>query len=200
MMALVVFVVAMLVMAAWLGWLNWAGDDRAIWLRQPIAGEVSMKFATALGFAISSTALIFIRWRWVVRAVAVVLSLWSAIHLIEYGVGDLGVDHLFVSDADGTGTPGRMAPHTALGFVVFAVSLWCLTVRRWAVLRWASYASLALVLLGCFGVVGYAASMPLLHGGSGWASMAIHTAILFVVLGFGELSLVVEIGSRLGIR
>lgn len=160
-------------------------------LLQIVPGFASMVFNTALCFILAGTALLLPeRANWRQRAQTVIgftLASFAALILAQdiFGV-DLAVDHLF--DAgwlhDHRPHPTRMAPNTAVAFMLSGVSLVLLPVRA----RWANHLTLILALLvaaiGGAALAGYLFGLELLFTWYPSAHMALHTAMGFVALAF----------------
>ncbi len=156
---------------------------------------VPMQYNTALGFLLCGAGLLSVALRrtglaTVFGAAAGTIGLLT---LIEYIFGlNLGIDQLLMEHyiMVETSHPGRMAPNTALCFVLIGTAL-----LVWG--RFAPFRSRPL-LLGCLGtltlVLGVVAFVGYLSGAStayGWGHltrMVVHTAAGFVVLGTGILA------------
>jgi len=82
--------------------------------------------------------------------------------------------------------PGRMAPNTALAFLLFGAGLVGLAraPAKWAT-RWARAAAVAVATIGLFGVLGYALQLEYLYEWSGVVRMAAHTGLGMIALGIG---------------
>jgi len=107
---------------------------------------------------------------------------------LEYVVGtDFGIDQLLMEQPlqPGVSSPGRMAPNTALAFVLSGLALLSLLSARYAgwLLSLGQLAGLLITYLALESLVGYMAG---LESGYGWFSftrMALHTALLFLCAG-----------------
>lgn len=161
---------------------------------------VSMKFCTAISFFLCGIMLYFVaRYRKKERELAVlviplasmvVILLMSSL-LISTALGiNTGVEELFVKDSLITVesvTPGRPSIATMLNFILIA-ALGMLSVMQ---IKGSSKVTdvfgLIAAMVGLVAVFGYIIGEPLLYFSvSGKSSaMAIHTAILFVLLGAG---------------
>ena len=87
--------------------------------------------------------------------------------------------------------PGRMAPNTALCFLLFGAGLLAvMRSNRKNVAGWARKAALAVLAIGLLGVIGYSLQLEYLYAWSGVVRMAMHTGIGMVVLGIGLWNLV----------
>jgi diguanylate cyclase (GGDEF)-like protein len=82
--------------------------------------------------------------------------------------------------------PGRMAPNTALAFLLFGAGLVALSraPAKWAI-GWARAAAVAVAAIGLFGVLGYALQLEYLYAWSGVVRMAAHTGLGMIALGIG---------------
>lgn len=164
-----------------------------------IPGSASMKPWTAVGFILAGTivfALTHPRLQLPVRpwtkVGAAFISLLGAATLIEYvAFAELGFDDLLFRASirdSGDVHPGRMAPATALGFLLLGMAL----LLRHSASRIATVAaellSFGTVLIGLLGVLGYAYGVESLYRIAAYSSMALHTAALFFCLGLGALA------------
>lgn len=165
-------------------------------LKSIVPGQVTMKANTALGLMLAGLALICLaapgaggRRRRTGHAAVVGVGLLGAVNLGQHLFGaDLGIDQLLFDEPAGavaTATPGRMAPSTALAFVLVAAALGCLDLRHRAVetapaLLGVTAAGLALVAL-----LGYASGVISFFGIRGVTQMAVPTAACFIMLGIG---------------
>jgi len=152
-------------------------------LRRPAPGLVAMKFNTAGGFLATGAALLALRAaplgsrrRVLGLALAALVATLGALTLLEYLAGvDLGVDQLLWMDEPhplATAYLGRMAPGTAVSFLLLGVSL--LLLERWSSASlWAAAAAHVLATLA---LVGYAYGVSALYGLGAYTSMALHTA------------------------
>lgn len=184
--ALLGAVVVLLGVVVMLGWI----------LRQPLLVQIvpnytAMVFATALGLASVGAALL---WRALrpagARTGPTILALVAfglgGATLVEYGTGaSLGVDfpvlHAWLNNH-----PGRMAPNTALTFMLSATALLLALYGRGVMVAALALAtSFAVVLMGIVGVVGYELRPELLYGWSINVRMALHTASGFILFGSG---------------
>lgn len=176
---------------------GWAFD--LVVLKSILPIWVSMKANAALCFILSGIALwltarppqsfnphisIFIA-----RLCSLLIGMIGLLTLSEYIFGwELGIDQwLFVEPigAVGTSNPGRMAPETALDFVLLAVALWMLGASR--ISRWMNYASATIGFLlaatALAAILTYLTPILGFYGWFGLAIMAMHTALLFTLLG-----------------
>jgi PAS domain S-box-containing protein len=167
--------------------LGWLFD--VDWLKSVLPGLPTMKANTALGFLLSGVALL-LRGRFPRLSLLCTGLVYAVVGLTvaEYATGlDFGLDQLFFRDVldEHTLHPGRMASATALCFVLCSASLLMLDIPRG---RWTQQTfALATGLFGLTGLLGYLYDVKQLYQFTGVASMALHTALGFVVLSVGLL-------------
>ena len=155
---------------------------------------------TAIGFVLDGLALILLAGGR--RKFAAPGAVWSLIAgvltLLEYGLSiDPGFDQMLAVDRiTQTAHPGRLAPNTALCFVLCGLALWC----AWRARPSGKSATVIAVMgavvmaIGTASVLGYVAGYPTYVWGQ-WTQMAANTGVGFVMLGLG----VVAVAS-LGVR
>jgi PAS domain S-box-containing protein len=168
-----------------------------------LPGLATMKPNTALCFVLAGFALWLMRLRpgeqrsmraGQVRAgeaLAAVVSSAGLVSLIEhmYGVG-LGLDGVFFHQTlirGGGLHPGWMSPATALGFLLLGCALLLLQGSgRWAFVG--QGCGLLSALNGLIAMVGYLYGIRSLYEISAYATMALHTSGLFLILGLASLA------------
>ncbi len=128
-----------------------------------------------------------------------------SVALFEYIKGvDLGIDQLLMQHYITvlTSHPGRMAPNTALCFMLSgsAVLLSAGILRRWAALTNAILGSL-LLGLAVIALFGYVIGLESVYGWGQLTCMAVHTAAGFIVVGSGFILCAwrTELGSPWGL-
>lgn len=168
-------------------------------LKSVLPGLSTMKMNTAASFVVAGTSLLLCvappeapERRWAGRACALLVALAGGLTLLEYALrADFGIDQLLWRAPAGepdVASPGRMAANTALCFACSGASLALLDAGAIA-FRWLSQGLTMLVLLVGFAAVsGYALSVTALYGVPGYSSMAVHTALGFVVMSLGILA------------
>ena len=171
---------------------GWVFDFPA--LTDLVSGSVTMKANAALCFVLCGAAMWLLQMRGrhagrTERVCALAAGGIALLTLGEYATGwNLGIDEFLVHDtgpAVATSHPGRMGPNTAISFVLTAGALWLMSrpagmPRRPLILGWLG----ALVAgIGLFALLGYAAEFSLGYGWWSLTGMAVHTALLFVLLG-----------------
>lgn len=156
-------------------------------------GFAPMVFNTALCFVLLGAVLaVPARAAWRARAqvlAGAAVALFAGLVLAQdlFAV-DLGVDHLFSGAwlEDPRPHPTRMAPTTAIAFVLAGVVLVMTNVpRRGILLYLAELAVLAIVLVALLAVCAYAFSIDFLLGWYPYQRMALHTALGFLLLSAG---------------
>ena len=179
--------------------LGWAFEVGA--LKSVFPGLVTMKVNTALCFLLAGTALWLrrrephpVRRRTVrlAQLAAGIVVLVGALTLSEYAFQwNLGIDELLFSDTAGavlTSHPGRMAPYTALNFVLLGSALLSVddVTRRGH--RPAHYLAVAAGVVALLALTGYAYGSRSLYELSSFTAMALNTAMAFLVLCGGVLA------------
>ncbi len=171
------------------------------WLDAPVLmawtpGGVAMNPLTALAFVASGAALVAVRREASgarARRVAAVLALLviaaGASRLLSYALGlggGAGPDSWLAGGrADASGALSRMAPNTALAFVLTGAALLALDTRRH---RLGTAAALAGLVIAVTALIGYGFGGALLTGVRGFIPMALNTAAAFLALALGILA------------
>jgi signal transduction histidine kinase len=157
------------------------------------ARYIPMAPNTALGFIAMGAGLVTLAtpWRRPACAIAFLVGLVATMRLVEFATGlDLAADRLFVrvpSGHSGLTPVGKMALHTAVGFVAASVSMaTCALAARGRMRDIAGASALVAVGIGVVFSLGYLFSpnAPLMYGTQS-IPMALNTALAFVVLGVG---------------
>ncbi len=157
---------------------------------------VTMKVNTALSFVFLGASLLLLRknpksgMADLFALLAVVLGL-SAILAYFFHWGS-GLDEFFVRDDWATSDrayPGRMAPITALSFVLLGLALFASKSNRPGILLAGQSALFLTGLLSLLAVIGYLYGVKTLYQISAFTTMAFHTAATFLVLSAGALAL-----------
>jgi len=150
----------LVVLAGW--WLN------AGYLKSIIPGSIPMKANTAVGMLLGGVALTLLSRkrmtnvvRVVTRTAAGLVVLQSALTLGEHFFDwELGIDHWLVGalpEAGGILHPGRMAPGTALCFLILGIALFAASLRIRAQVRLSLTAGLsaAAIVIAVFPLLGF---------------------------------------------
>jgi diguanylate cyclase (GGDEF)-like protein len=149
-------------------------------------GVVSMKANTAIAFLLLSGAVCAAtqdRWPGWQRLLAVAAAALGLLTLIEYASGtSFGIDQILFRDPGSAPHPGRMAPISAVSFLLLAAALLMPSSRRSNYIKEAL--ALLLALSATFAMVGYIYGVPALYGAvsSSSTAMALHTGASFLLL------------------
>lgn len=177
--------------------LGWAFDVQI--LKSVYPGFVTMKPNTAAGFLMAGLAL----WalipqspantrHYIGLALAVALTLLGGLTLFEIlGNVNLGIDQLIHREDPSpvfTSSPGRMAPPTAINFILIGISILLIDVRRFPrfnVSQWLAGVANAISMLS---LVGYVFGVQSLYGLPPFTSTALHTAAAFWLISLSVLA------------
>jgi signal transduction histidine kinase len=197
--------VALLGVAVLFGW--WLGSPA---LKSVLPGSPTMKANTALCFVLLGLSLFLLApgkldsgWqKGLSTSCAAGATLIAFLTLLQYAFGwNLYLDELLVSDlplSPATSHPGRMAPHTAVCFLLFGVALLALEVKT-GVAGWpAQYFALVAGFISVAGLLGYIYGQRQFYG---WLryGMALHTALGFTLMTLGMLASRPDSGLMAGI-
>ena len=194
--------------AAWLAMAVGAMVFIGWWFHIPaltsvVPGLVTMKPNTAACFLLCGLALWLLRTplnesRTKRRGQAVIVRLCLAI-VAFVGLASagerwfgwtFGIDELlFRQTLLATHVPrsGLMAAATGIAFFLLAMALFFIDWETRGRRRPAQALALAVVLIGFIALLGYLYGVELLFGSAGYAAVAVHTAIVFILLGVGVL-------------
>ncbi len=175
---------------------GWALDIAP--LKSILPNHVTMKANTALAFVLSGAAL------WLLggfrpglphavpagRTCAALAGLLGVATLCEYGVGlDLGIDQILFREAANavdTSAPGRMAPNTAVCFVLLALALSLVETETRRGFRFTEFLAVAISAIAMLALMGYVYDVGALSGFTPrYTLMAVHTAGVFLLLAAG---------------
>ncbi len=181
--AIILFCLSTLVMWGWI--------IHSTLLVQIYPTLVPMQFNTALGFSLISLTIFSQNFNFsrLSLGFAIFLTIFSSLILCQYIFDiNLKIDQLFITPFTSTYTshPGRMAPNTALAFVLSGIALTLATHRS----SESSYKIVLLPLLtfivATFGIValfGYITDFKIAYGWGRFTHMAPHTALCFSIWG-----------------
>jgi signal transduction histidine kinase/DNA-binding response OmpR family regulator len=154
---------------------------------------IAMVYNTALCFFLCGVGLLAAAWGKPALAVpcAVAAAVFSLLILVQdVGGVEIGIDQFFMTAWDNSGNPhpGRLAPQTALCFVLVCIAILFMSFPLVPRLRPFVLGLIGCVILslGVISVSGYLIGIQI----TGWAMiipMAMHTAVGFVILGVGVL-------------
>jgi signal transduction histidine kinase/DNA-binding response OmpR family regulator/HPt (histidine-containing phosphotransfer) domain-containing protein len=175
---------------------GWAMDIAS--LKSLLPTWVTMKPNTAVCFVLAAVSLWLLRTeqanrtsRRIALACAFAVAVVGLLTLAEYCCGwDVGIDQLLFRELEGavgTSSPGRMAPITALNFLLLGGALLLLDIQsrrgHWP----AQYLAIMAGLFGLLGFLGYAYGVDSFSTLGAHTKMAMHTALSLVVLACGIL-------------
>lgn len=175
---------------------GWALDIKV--LKSVVPGLATMKANAALAFALAGLALWLLQsapanvmLRAVMRTCAAAVACIGLLTLTQYVTAlDFGFDMLLFRERATAATPfaGRMAPVSALNFLLLGASMLLLSLPRPA--HWPGQAlALVALALSAIATIGYAFSAEhLYHQIETTTAMAVHTALTFAVLSIGILA------------
>lgn len=158
-------------------------------LKNVLPGLATMKFNTALAFTLAGIALFNLRSQpritWVAAVTVIAVG---GLTLSQYLFGwNLGIDQLFVQDASKptlSSIPGRMSFITALNFSLIGSALLLTRPRHYTVAHSSTILASFFALLA---LLGYLYNIESLYRVFWFSSVALHTAVTFVVLCLGIL-------------
>ncbi|HMG73594.1 MAG TPA: ATP-binding protein [Pyrinomonadaceae bacterium] len=175
---------------------GWAFDLSA--LRSVIPGQPQMVPNTAISFILASVSL-WMLWRakrnegssfvaWICAFAVILIGLLT---IGEYLIRtDLGLDRLLFRQklsATGMSFPGRPSPHTAFNFLLIGFALLLIGTRSVRAHRLAQVFALLGALIALMALVGYVYQVAFLYSITTYTGMALHTALIFVILSAGIL-------------
>jgi PAS domain S-box-containing protein len=178
--------------------LGWAFDIGVLKTVRP--GLVSMKANSALAFVLAGLSLTFQlephssrRSLTIARGCAFLAASIGLLTLLEYLFDrDFGIDQWLVAAAPDAGfpfAPGRMAPNTALSFVLVGAALSLLDAGSRSLRAVPQACAVVTFLAGFTAIVEYAYHAPVVIAGAvEYTTIAAHTAVGFVVLSTGVLA------------
>ncbi len=162
-------------------------------------GLASMKINTACALmaAAAATWILHTRasgsvWFSAARTIAVILVVLGALTLAQDVFGpEFGIDQFMLRDS-GSSIPlahaGRMSPAASFSLVCLGFALLTLKSRWSTVAAWTHWLVVPPLFVATLAVIGYAFGVSALYEVKAFASMAVHTAASFLVLGLCVLS------------
>lgn len=150
-----------------------------------------MQANTALGMLLSGLSILFLKnHRKIVILFSILIFLMSALTLLQYIFGiNIGIDQLLLKATITTNTshPGRMAPNTALCFVLTSLMFFTIAFSNRFTLSDVVAVVLCTVIgiLGLTSLTGYFFGVTLLYAWGNMTAMAMHTASGFLGISFG---------------
>lgn len=151
---------------------------------------VPMQFNTSLGFIGTSIAFIGLNYhqKKISLYISILLILLGGLTLSQqiFGV-NLYIDELFMKHyiVTDTSQPGRMAPNTALAFLISGIALFVMSVKNINLNQYLIGSVLGALIMGLGSVafLGYLSHVETAYGWGKLTKMAIHTAVGFMTAG-----------------
>ncbi len=152
---------------------------------------VPMQFNTALSFlAVGVSLCLAAHAKHIAAALtSLIAGIFGLLTILEYVSGvSLGIDQLLMRTYIMTTIrfPGRMAASTAFCFLVASFAFWlswhAATSKKWPLV---GIIGSLIASFGAIGVLGYFTNLPVSFVWGNFSSMAVHTALAFMVLGCG---------------
>jgi diguanylate cyclase (GGDEF)-like protein len=175
--------------------IGWAIDVEA--LKRVLPGLSAMNPTSAVGFVVLGCALALTTGRggpWVRRltiALAAIVVLFGTSRLIALaGLWDPPLDRLVFREKLDLGDPGRisrMAPNTAINFILCGVALVLLDRQRSRFRSLAQLLSLITGMTALLALLGYSYGLPQFYGIGSQKAMSLPTAVTFLVFATGLL-------------
>lgn len=162
---------------------------------------ISMKANTAIGlflFGIVQMVIVFFNNEAVKAKVLISICtslafLLATLTLLQYASGwNLGIDEFMYVDTEGIGRtypPGRLAPITAVSFVLLSLGVFFEFLSREKFFRFSQAMFFIVAILSFQAVVSYALGVQTSFGIASHTRMALHTGIALIGLSIGFLSL-----------
>ena len=170
---------------------GWAGDFAG--LKSVLPGLPAMKANAAVCFMLTGASLVLLSragqsagMRRAAQLCAGAAALLGLLTFVEYHGINFGIDQLLFREPAGaidTVSPGRMAPTSALSFLLLGSALVLIARRRALVV--AQWVALVAGLLGFLSLLSLLYHVLARYGLGISTHMALHTAVLFVLLGLG---------------
>lgn len=159
---------------------------------------VPMQYNTALGFLLGGLGFFAYSYRYkkIAAVAGTLLALTGGLTLVQYLFGvNLGIDQLLMEHyiTVKTSHPGRMAPNTALNFLLVGLclmlSVFVMKGQKKEIIR--TLLGSAVFALGVVAFFGYLLDLEAAYGWQSLTRMAIHTSAGFILLSIGILGNVV---------
>jgi len=151
---------------------------------------VPMQYNTALGFLLFGTGFLavnqnrYLLGKFMLSMVGIVglLTLFEYISGIDIGIDQLLMEHYITVE---TSHPGRMAPNTALCFLLTSIAMHFSLGEHYKKIQVGGMLGFFVFGLGLVSFVGYLIGMEATYGWGKLTKMAVHTALGFMTIGIG---------------
>jgi hypothetical protein len=202
------FLVFSVAFAVMLGWFFDIAVLKSVvpqWVTMKLSTAICLFFSAAILFGAASFVTGGKSLAQVIIALAMlVISLYMGVMVFSAAFGmDVGIERLFVSenaDALLTNIPGRPSLATIFQFILLVLIGLCVLFDLEKAGLYVKMLGIAIICIAGIACIGYALGKPFLYytvpGIS--TAMAFHTAILFVLLGFGFLTLSAAMTKKAG--
>ena len=164
-------------------------------LKGVVPGFAAMKINTALSFVLSGIALWLANYEparyekiWIARSCAALVAVLALVTLGEYIFRqDFGIDRLLFQDRETpeAAYPGRIAFTSAINFVLVGSALIVLSIPTWKDELMSQSLALVAGMIALLTLIGYLYDIESLHNVGSLSSMALHSAISFILLAVG---------------
>lgn len=169
-------------------------------LKTVLPGLASMKVNTAIAFFLCGAALYSlcmadaaVGWRRLGEAGAWLVLIIGGLTLVEYIFNiNMGIDELFIADPETLSEdfPGRPSIATTLNFILTSIALLLIYSKQYR--RFAIMPAVAVCTIATIALMGYLFNADSLRTIVFFNSMALHTALLFIMLGTTLLLIIPE--------
>jgi PAS domain S-box-containing protein len=175
---------------------GWVFEMEVLKRVQP--GFTSMNPMAACCFVVGGLAMMAICRGWLRPALilSALVAALASLKILDFTFVQVPVDRILFADrlGDAGATPSRMAPNTAIAFLLIGLSLAAATIKGSRAALLSQALGGGVLLISMFALIGYGFGMDQLHRVGPFIPMAIHTAVLLLILSIGLFSLAPEKG------
>ncbi|WP_339697139.1 ATP-binding protein [uncultured Roseivirga sp.] len=148
----------------------------------------TMKFNTAFSFVLSGIVILLISSSSINKKAylpfSIAVFLISGFTLTEYFFSNLNViDYIAIQDKLSTKSPGRMSLATCLNFLLFSLSTWLISSSKKKSRKVGEYFIVIILILSTLSIISFLLQVPMSNRLAIIDTMAIHTSVLFILLG-----------------
>lgn len=162
----------------------------------------SMKMNTAVLFIITAFEVYRLslnKWSFLNKIFCLLLFLAGLVTFLSYfSEGFLNIDEILIKDylyqPSVDSSPGKMAKGTAISFMLFGFALYMIRSKSFFNRKIAQYLLHLVTLISFLAIIGYILGVPQFYKLSSIGSMAIHTAIAFLLISIAASLLNTQIG------
>lgn len=161
-------------------------------LRSGIPGLTAMNPLTAICFFILTSCILMLtkhkstQFQAIARVPAILIIIISAIRISNYFLGtDLALDNLIFTDKlNIEPTPNRMAPNTAVAFLLMGTAFFLMTFRKRTAIHLSQVFLLLTFFISLLSLIGYLYNISTITRTYSFIPMALNTALVFLFLSF----------------